>query len=235
MVLELLKPTPPPPSALIAPEEPEYFERELECGGMINPWWATPQRWLGLAPGPSSLQVPDNQILLHPYLGISEEDRIGTPSGVATFLKEDVDRVTREMSNARDMHEILEWLCYTLGATCGVGLAYTDSNPHIRLYSLPQSQMRGAIGWMYGPPLGRNRTMQLSRSVTADYYRLRLIQHEFGHFLGHYGTSSHSGRREDIMYASLQHYKAAPPRWGKSQRDVEWEVKTFGEAWITPN
>jgi hypothetical protein len=130
------------------------------------------------------------------------------------------------------MQSVLEWLEWCLGATCGVGLAYTDSNPHIRLYCLPPSKMRGAIGWMFGPPLARNRTMQLSSGVTAAYYRLRLIQHEFGHFLGHYGSGSHSGRREDIMYPTLQHMKAIDPNWGYSERDIAWAVKQFGPAWI---
>jgi hypothetical protein len=186
-----------------------------------------------------NLSTMDRQLIM-PHL--AEEDltfpyiNIGKPAGVATFLRSDVEQFDRDFglkSGEPSMHEVLQWLNFVLGVTCGVGLAYTDSNPHIRLYCLPPSKMRGAIGWMYGPALGRNRTMQLSSGVRAAYYRLRLIQHEFGHFLGHYGSSSHSGRRDDIMYATLQHIKAVDPRWGYSERDIAWAVATFGSAWIT--
>jgi hypothetical protein len=232
MAVALIRPTPLPETVL---SEAMYFGAPaFDCRGIANPWSSFLQELLYYRTA-SSLRYDHSQVWMSDNFDI-EGVSIGKPKGLATFLKSDVDAANENMqwkTPGRTLHQILEWLNWTLGATCGVGLAYTDSNPHIRLYTLPQSKMRGAIGWMYGPPLGRERTMQLSQSITTDYYFLRLIQHEFGHFLGHYGSGSHSGSREDIMYPSLQHIKATRPRYGKSVSDVKWEVNQFGEPWIT--
>lgn len=233
-LIELVEPAAPPASLYLDLDVDEVleFESALTCGGTRRTWFdrltfdvfAKAQR----LPAPHELTS-----------GFYAQTQYGKPSGTALFLKSDIDQFDKDFGlqpGGLSIHTVLQWLNYTLGATCGVGLGYVEAGspiePHIRLSCLPQSQMRGAIGWTWGPPLARNRTMQLSKSVTAAYYRLRLIQHEFGHFLGHYGWPSHSNRIQDIMYPSLQHIKAASPRWGKTAADVEWEVKTFGAPWI---
>ena len=235
MAAELLVPVRPPLSVFseVKEYEAQLFEARLACHGPLLTW----KDWILKPFMERKLSTPEEvstvsfefESMSFPFM------TIGKPKGTATFLKSDIEQFDRDFglqSGEPSMHEVLQWLNYVLGATCGVGLAYTDSNPHIRLYCLPQSKMRGAIGWTWGPPLARNRTMQYSRDVRAAYYRLRLAQHEFGHFLGHYGWPSHSNSKSDIMYPSLQHIKAHSPNWGYSERDIAWAIKTFGPAWI---
>lgn len=229
----LIIPESPPVSILsqISDSDKILFEDRLVCGGVKLSVF---DRIFG------NLRIrslADSEELIIQDKSFAPHLTVGRPSGTALFKKADIDAADRNMrwqTPGRTLHHHLQWLNYTLGTTCGVGLAYAENGtePHIRLSTLPPGQMRGAIGWMYGPPLARNRTMQLSTAITADYYFLRLLQHEFGHFLGHYGSGSHSNNRNDIMYPSLQHKKAASPYWGYSTADIAWAVRTFGEPWI---
>jgi hypothetical protein len=228
----MIRATRPPEAVLQAladdPTE-QHADFETKCGGMRYGFWDTIRRPF----------LPSYESQLQSFRLPMAQLEVGKPTGTAFFSKKHCEAAAPKFKiRGYDFMEMMEWLQWTLGTTCGVGIDWAEEReetPHINLFALPKSQMRGAIGWCFGPPLARNRTIQLLDALGGQWsphYFIRTFQHEFGHFLGHYGSGSHSGSRIDIMYWAVQNIAVTAPRSGKSEADVSWERKTFGGPWI---